>query len=141
MHRRNSKRRKAAGLSQVADGAIAPLIEGAVTNDDGVPFVVAEFSDGEAALLQELFNSLKKRRFRGVAILVVPEASGTVHLGVYVDKEHTDSFQAGKLIAQFAPIIGGKGGGKPEMARGAGNDANGISKLLDEAKKTFGVAK
>jgi alanyl-tRNA synthetase len=133
------KKSKAAGMSRIADEKIAPLIESAATNGDGIPVIVTQIDDSEAALLQELFNSLKKQQFKGVAVLVIPDG-GTVHLGVSVDNSRTDSFQAGKLIQKLGPLIGGKGGGKPEMARGAGNDPAGIPKLLEEAQSVLGLS-
>jgi alanyl-tRNA synthetase len=43
--------------------------------------------------------------------------------------------QADKLIQKIAPIVGGKGGGRPEGARGAGKDATKINQALEEARK------
>ena len=132
------KKARAAGLASIADEKVSALVAGAGENGDGVPVIVAQIEEGEAALLQELFNSLKKQQFAGVAVFVLTE-NGRVHLGVAVDKSRTGSYQAGKLIQQLGPIVGGKGGGKPEMARGAGDDPGGIPKLLEEAKKTLGI--
>ena len=44
---------------------------------------------------------------------------------------------AGKLIQTLAPIAGGKGGGKPDMARGAASDRTKVSELVAEAKKAL----
>ena len=60
------------------------------------------------------------------------------HLGAYVPKALTKEFQAGKLIQELAPLVGGRGGGKPEMARGAGSDPSKIEALLAEAEKLLG---
>ncbi len=46
----------------------------------------------------------------------------------------TSKFQANKLIQEIAPIVGGKGGGRPESAQGGGPDASKIDKALAEAK-------
>ena len=126
-------------MSRIADEKIGTLIKSAPTNGNGVPVIVARIDDGEGALLQELFNSVKKQQFKGVAVFVIPHGE-TVHLGATVDKSLTESFQAGTLIQQLGPLIGGKGGGKPEMARGAGNDPGGIPKLLDEARTALGLS-
>ena len=48
-------------------------------------------------------------------------------------KDRTKDFQAGKLVQELAPLVGGRGGGKPEMARGAGNDPSKIDDLLAKA--------
>lgn len=97
-----------------------------------VPLIVHNF-EGTPALLQELLNGLKKKQFSGVGVLTIID-SDKVHLGVSVSSEFTDRFHAGDLISKLAPIIGGKGGGKPEMARGAGNDAEAVESMMVEAK-------
>jgi alanyl-tRNA synthetase len=52
-----------------------------------------------------------------------------------VPKEFTSNFQANKLIQQIAPIVGGKGGGRPESAQGAGKDAHKIGEALAKARE------
>ena len=47
----------------------------------------------------------------------------------------TTKFQANKLIQQIAPIVGGKGGGRPESAQGAGKDASKINEALAKARE------
>ena len=49
--------------------------------------------------------------------------------------ELTSKFQANKLIQQIAPIVGGKGGGRPENAQGAGKDASKIAEALAKAQE------
>lgn len=70
------------------------------------------------ALLQEAINAVKSRHFRGAAAMAVI-ADGTVHLGVLVHPDLTDRFKAGEIVRESLAVAGGKGGGKPEMARGA----------------------
>jgi alanyl-tRNA synthetase len=52
-----------------------------------------------------------------------------------VPKELTSKFQANQIIQQIAPIVDGKGGGRPENAQGAGKDVSKIGEALDEARK------
>ena len=47
----------------------------------------------------------------------------------------TAKFQANKLIQQIAPIVGGKGGGRPESAQGAGKDTSKINEALAKARE------
>jgi len=127
---KQAKKHEAANAAREADAKLSELIEAA---DGDVPSIVEHFQGG-AALLQEMLNSLKKKSFAGVGILVI-EDDGKVHLGTYVGEGFTDRFQAGKLIGELGPLVGGKGGGKPEMARGAGNDPSGIPALLAKARE------
>jgi alanyl-tRNA synthetase len=57
-----------------------------------------------------------------------------------VSPTHTSKFQAGKIIQTIAPIVGGKGGGKPDSARGGGKDTSKISEALAAAKNILAGA-
>jgi alanyl-tRNA synthetase len=46
--------------------------------------------------------------------------------------------QAGKLLQQIAPVVGGKGGGKPDHARGGGKDVAKLDEALAQAKRLLG---
>ena len=120
------KKLQTARLASQADALVGGLIEAAD------PHIIAQVEGGGAAL-QEFLNGLKKRQFEGIAILVTEDA-GKAHLGISVSESLTADFQAGALVQQLAPHIGGKGGGKPAMARGAGNDSTGIDALLEAAR-------
>ncbi|MBA73567.1 MAG: alanine--tRNA ligase [Verrucomicrobiales bacterium] len=124
------KKRQSADAAAEADTVLADLIAG---SQGEVPLILHAF-EGTPALLQELLNGLKKKQFSGVGVLTVID-SDKVHLGVSVSSEFTDRFHAGNIISKLAPIIGGKGGGKPEMARGAGNDAASVDSMMEEARK------
>ena len=52
-----------------------------------------------------------------------------------VPKELTSQVQANKLIQEVAPIVGGKGGGRPEGAQGAGKDASKVGDALARARE------
>ena len=61
-------------------------------------------------------------------------ANGAVALIASVSPDFTAKVQAGKIIQQIAPIVGGKGGGKPDNARGGGKDASKLDEALAKAK-------
>ncbi len=88
-----------------------------------------------AALLQEAMNTVKARQFRGVAAMIV-EGDGTVHLGVVVHPDYLSQIKAGDLVRDALATVGGKGGGRPEMARGAapGGSAEAAS-ILEEVRR------
>jgi alanyl-tRNA synthetase len=92
---------------------------------------IVQAIDGAAAdQLQIVANLLKTRGFSGIAILFGKGAE-QIHLLVTVDPSLTGAFQAGKIVQELAVILGGKGGGRPDMARGVGKDQS----KLDLAKK------
>jgi alanyl-tRNA synthetase len=65
-------------------------------------------------------------------------ANGAVALVAAVSPDFTAKVQAGKIIQQIAPIVGGKGGGKPDNARGGGKDASKLDEALTKAKSLLG---
>ena len=94
--------------------------------------------DGSPALLQEALNTVKSRQFPGaVAIAVVDE--GTIHFGSVVHKDHIKEFKAGDIVRESLAEAGGKGGGKPEMARGAAKDVAKLDAVMDKAKELLGA--
>src|SRR5438128_5258460 len=94
---------------------------------------VAEVKDADAKLLQAFGDRLKSK-IKG-PIFLAGAANGRVALLAIVPKEFSSKFQANKLIQETAPIVGGKGGGRPENAQGAGTDVGKIDLALAEAER------
>ena len=99
----------------------------------GRNFCVAEVANADAKLLQAVADALKPK-FNG-PIFLASAREGSVALIAAVPKELTTKFQANKLIQQIAPIVGGKGGGRPESAQGAGKDADNVNEALSKARE------
>jgi len=95
--------------------------------------VVAKLPNADAKLLQAIVDALKPK-FRG-PIFLVGENDGRVTLIASVPKDLTTQFQANKLIQEIAPIVGGKGGGRPDNAQGAGRDTAKIDEALARARE------
>jgi alanyl-tRNA synthetase len=94
---------------------------------NGVPAIIANLGANDGETVQAVADSLKSQ-FKGVVVLG-GAANGAVTMIATVSAEFTANVQAGKIIQTIAPIVGGKGGGKPDNARGGGKDAS----KLDEA--------
>ena len=94
---------------------------------------VASVPDADSKLLQAVADALKQK-FDG-PIVLAGARGGNVALVAIVPKALTSKFQANKIIQQVAPIVGGKGGGRPESAQGGGTDTDKIGKALAEAKR------
>ncbi len=87
----------------------------------GASHVVIEVPDADGALLQQLADTLRDKL--KVPIVLAGSMNGRVDLVAVVPKDLTAKVRANEIIQQIAPIVGGKGGGRPESARGAGKDA------------------
>ncbi len=96
-------------------------------------FCVAQVPDADSKLLQAIVDAMKSK-FTG-PIFLAGSNGESVALIASVPKEMTAKVQANKLIQQIAPIVGGKGGGRPENAQGAGKDASKIDIALAEARR------
>ena len=109
----------------------------AIANDmalsDGAAFRIARVPDADGRLLQAITDVLKTR-FDG-PIFLAGEKEGRVALIASVPKALTSHYQAGKLIQEIAPLVGGKGGGRPELAQGGGTDVTKIDAALARAKE------
>src|SRR5438132_3871899 len=100
---------------------------------DGENFCVTEIPNADGKLLQAIVDVLKVKLKGPIFLIGTRDAS--VALIAYVPNELTSTFQANKLIQQIAPIVGGKGGGRPESAQGAGKDANKVNEALAKARE------
>jgi alanyl-tRNA synthetase len=98
----------------------------------GKDFCVSAVPNADGKLLQAVADALKSK-FSG-PIFLASAKDGNVALIAAVPKELTSKFQANKIIQQIAPIVGGKGGGRPDNARGAGKDTSKIAEALEHAR-------
>ena len=103
---------------------------------NGIPSLIHNVGGVDGDFLQAVADSLKGR-FKGVIVLG-GASGGAVSLVAAVSPEFTSKVQAGKIIQQIAPIVGGKGGGKPDNARGGGKDAGKLDEALAKAKSLLG---
>jgi alanyl-tRNA synthetase len=101
-----------------------------------VPVIVENLGAADGDLLQSIADALKGQ-FKGVVVLG-GTTNNAVALVATVSPEHTKQFQAGKLIQTIAPIVGGKGGGRPDNARGGGKDISKLDEALAKAKSLLG---
>jgi len=95
--------------------------------------IVENLGDGDGDYLQTIADSLKGQ-FKGVVVLG-GTSGGAVSLIATVSPELTKQVQAGKIIQTIAPIVGGKGGGRPDNARGGGKDVSKLAEALERAKE------
>ena len=120
------KKIHAAAAARTADAALADLIA------KGEP-IIATF-EADASLLQELQNGLKKKNFAGPALLIVDDGE-KLHLATHCGAAALAAgLKAGDLLRDLVAIAGGKGGGKPDQARGAAPDRTKLTELQAAAR-------
>jgi alanyl-tRNA synthetase len=127
----DSLRRKAAA------GLAKELLPKAISGT--IPSIVEEIPGADGNELQEIADALKGS-FDGV-IFLAGVSDGAVSLVAATGKPHQGALPAGKLISAVAPLVGGKGGGKPDGARGGGRDASGLPAALAKAKELIAAGK
>jgi alanyl-tRNA synthetase len=93
--------------------------------------IIEKIGSGDGEFLQNVADELKGR-FKGVVVLAGVTADGVALLAT-VTPELTKQIQAGKIIQTIGPIIGGKGGGRPDNARGGGKDVAKVDEALAKA--------
>ncbi len=104
---------------------------------DGTPAIIANLGAADGDTLQAVADALKSAGFKGVVVLG-GSAAASVSLVASVSPDYTARIQAGKIIQSIAPLIGGKGGGKPDNARGGGKDPSQLDAALAQAKTLLG---
>ncbi len=120
------KKLQAGAAAKQADAALAALIAA------GGPIVAA--FEADASLLQELLNGMKKQGFAGAGFVIVDDGD-KLHLGAYCgDEALAQGHKAGDLLRDLAALAGGKGGGKPDQARGAAPERGKLAELEAAAK-------
>jgi alanyl-tRNA synthetase len=125
------KKIQSSQAAALADEALADLIA------KGDSIVVSFESD--ASLLQELQNGLKKKGFAGAALLIVDDGE-KLHLATHCGADAlTKGLKAGDLLRDLAAMAGGKGGGKPDQARGAAPDRGKLEALKSAAMGMLSV--
>jgi alanyl-tRNA synthetase len=95
----------------------------------GIKVIVAEVQNVDREGLRQLVDSLRQKLGSGVVTLGMPE-NGKVALIAGVTKDLTAKVHAGKLIGALAEKLGGKGGGRPDLAEAGGKDTAGLKTAL-----------
>jgi alanyl-tRNA synthetase len=100
------------------------------------PLIAENLGAADGDLLQSIADALRSQ-FKGVVVLG-GTANNAVALVATVSPDLTKKIQAGKIIQAIAPIVGGKGGGRPDNARGGGKEVGKLDEALAKAKSLLG---
>jgi len=99
----------------------------------GVKVLAQKVGALDRAQLRTLVDNLRNKLGSGVVVLGSAQEDGKVALIVGVTKDLTGKLQAGKIIAPVAKLVGGSGGGRPDMAEAGGKDAAQLDAALASA--------
>ncbi len=110
-----------------ADGAEAPVDIG------GVSFVVRRVDNLDREALRQLSDRTRDRLKTGGVVLVSAGPENRVTMVSSVTADLKGRFHAGNIVKALAPLVGGKGGGRPDFAEAGGSDPAGIDALLAQA--------
>lgn len=100
---------------------------------NGVKLLVSELAGVEPKMLRTMVDDLKNQLGSTVVVLATV-ADGKVSLIAGVSKDVTDRVKAGELVGMVAQQVGGKGGGRPDMAQAGGTDASALPAALASVK-------
>jgi alanyl-tRNA synthetase len=118
-------------LKRKAAGSLAgDLIEKARTVKD-VRLIAAQVIGYDRDALRQLVDALRQKLGSGVVILASAE-DGKVALITAVTKDLIPKLHAGRIVQELAKLVGGSGGGRPDLAEAGGKDTSGIQNALDQ---------
>ena len=98
----------------------------------GAPLLVKRVTVDKPAALRDLADRFKDRVKSGVVVLG-SESGGKALLIVVVTKDLTDRFHAGKIVKELSALVGGGGGGRPDMAQAGGSKPENLDEALGKA--------
>jgi len=121
---------------KIATGAVSQVSSnGDEARDVNGVKVVAKTVEGlDKGGMRHLSDTLLAKLKSGVVVLARTEED-KVSFIVRVSDDLTDKVKAGKIVQEIAPIVGGRGGGKADMAEGGGSDASKLTDALEESYK------
>lgn len=121
---------------KIASGAIGTSSNGDDSREvAGIKVLAREASGLDAAAMRQLSDTLLARIKSGVVVLG-RSSDGKVSLIVRTSDDLTKKVPAGQVIKELAPIVGGRGGGKADMAEGGGSQPE---KLADALNQSYAV--
>ena len=100
---------------------------------DGARFVIRRVDHVDRDALRQISDRLKDQLKSGGVVLVSAGADNRVAMVASVTADLKNRFHAGNIVKALAPLVGGKGGGRPDFAEAGGTDVAGIDALLGQA--------
>lgn len=133
---REANQKLKAALTGGSSDAISSAIENAV-DCGSYKLVVAQLEGLEAADLRNVWDTVRQKGGSAVACIIatVTSKGQPALLAAATDEAVAAGFKSGDVIKKIAPMVGGGGGGRPQMAQAGGKDASGIPAALEAARE------
>jgi alanyl-tRNA synthetase len=112
------------------------LLSQAKVLTNGAKLLVLRLDGNEGKSLVELIDKFKDKLHSGIVIIGAVN-DDKVNLAVGVTKDLTQEFKAGAIVAQLAAMVGGKGGGRPDLAQAGGTNPQELTAALNFAQTMF----
>jgi alanyl-tRNA synthetase len=113
-------------------GAAGDILERA-TEVSGIKVIAEVLPDAEAGQLREMFDALKSRRQQNLFVALGSASGGRVTLLCGATPDAAERVSAGDVVKKLAPIVGGSGGGRREMAQAGGKDPARLEEAIRSA--------
>jgi alanyl-tRNA synthetase len=104
----------------------------------GVKLLVQRVDGLERGPMRDLVDQMRSKLGSGVVVLGAASEDGKVSLICGVTKDLTGKVHAGKVVGALAALVGGKGGGRPDLAEAGGSDAGALDGALAKAAEVVG---
>ncbi len=127
--RQKELQRELEALQAKLNAAQSGDLLGQVQQVNGVSLLAVKVQVPDIKGLRDLADQLRDKLGSGILVLGA-ELEGKANLLVAVTKDQTGRYQAGQLVGKLAPLVGGRGGGKPELAQAGGSQPEQLDTAL-----------
>ncbi len=131
-------RRELEGMRMKSASAATADAAGSAVEVKGVRVLAQRVDALDKSQMRNLVDELRGKLGSGVVVLGAATAEGKVSLIAGVTKDLTGRVQAGKIVGQIAAKVGGKGGGRPDLAEAGGSDAAALDAALAAVPEVVG---
>ena len=118
--------------------ASAAAGEASAVEVKGIKLLVQRIDGLERGPMRDLVDQMRGKLGSGVVVLGAAAEDGKVALICGVTKDLTGKVHAGKVVGALAALVGGKGGGRPDLAEAGGSDAAALDGALAKASEVVG---
>ncbi|HET7289360.1 MAG TPA: DHHA1 domain-containing protein, partial [Thermodesulfobacteriota bacterium] len=106
---------------------------------NGLNVLSVEIQDADPDQLRKVWDDIRPKLHSGIAVLGTKD-DGKAYLLVGVTSDLHKKYHSGNIVKELAPVIGGKGGGRPDMAQAGGNNPEKLQEALEKVFEILAAA-